>query len=472
MKKGWWLLGGALTAALMLPSFVQAAETPAPEAKWLSGVAAIAAGEYAAYAVKQDGTVWAWGGSRGSGLLGNGSPVPVSSPVRMHIDEAQDVAAGSRHALILKRDGTVWATGSNEDGQLGIGKASAEVALEPVQVDGLTDIVAVAADGNESLALQRDGTVWQWGRTDRVHSPSAVPTKVDGLPPILAVSAGAGSAMGLGNGGEVRVWGTELTDTNPDKLRPPTQVSGLGEAVGIAASGQKAAALLKDGTVRTWRNTKAYPNAGQLLRPAEVRGAVDVVQLAGGSGGLFSFRKADGTVWMWDGYWDQPEYAAVRVSGVEAAVDLAGGGRHQYALLRDGTVMAWSVGPDGKPGDPKRVEAAVLVVIGGKAADLAVPPLVSGGVSYVPLRGVFEHMGATVQWVPARNAVVAGKGDTVVEMDLSEGKTTINGRPVAADLQPMTVNDVTMVPLRFIAEALGAKVTWDPGRHAIRIDPA
>ncbi len=58
--------------------------------------------------------------------------------------------------------GAVGAWGRNNSGQLGI-ESSEEVAPHPIQVASLKDVIAIAAGGNHSLALKRDGTLWAWG---------------------------------------------------------------------------------------------------------------------------------------------------------------------------------------------------------------------------------------------------------------------------------------------------------------------
>ena len=72
------------------------------------------------------------------------------------------VAAGEIVSLAIKDDGTVWAWGSNGYGQLGNGSAD-NWSYVPVQATGLTDIIAIAANGHISTALKKDGTVWAWG---------------------------------------------------------------------------------------------------------------------------------------------------------------------------------------------------------------------------------------------------------------------------------------------------------------------
>ncbi len=118
-------------------------------------------------ALKEDGTVWAWGGNN-YGQLGNGTTTDQSSPVRVGaLTNIVAIAAGSWHSLALRSDGTVWAWGANWHGELGDG--TNDDRTSPVQVKGLdgqgflTDVVAIDAGDGYSMALKSDGTVWAWG---------------------------------------------------------------------------------------------------------------------------------------------------------------------------------------------------------------------------------------------------------------------------------------------------------------------
>ena len=110
------------------------------------------------------------------------------------------VAGGSSHSLALKNDGTVWAWGNNTNGQLG--DNSETQRLVPVKVAGqggsgdLTNVKAIAAGSSHSLALKNDGTVWAWGNNmygqlgDGTNTPSSTPVQVK-----LPSSAGGGLSM-------------------------------------------------------------------------------------------------------------------------------------------------------------------------------------------------------------------------------------------------------------------------------------
>ena len=78
------------------------------------------------------------------------------------------IAGGGWYSLALKNDGTVWAWGRNQFGQLGDGTNINRNT--PVQVQNLSGVIAIAASsaaGEHSLALKSDGTLWAWGNNFR-----------------------------------------------------------------------------------------------------------------------------------------------------------------------------------------------------------------------------------------------------------------------------------------------------------------
>jgi alpha-tubulin suppressor-like RCC1 family protein len=141
----------------------------------LTGVSSVAAGLSSSYALKADGTVFAWGLNT-SGQLGDNTTTQRATPVQVKgpagsgaLTSVGAITAGDLHALAIKNDATLWSWGKGTNGRLGIGSTANQVA--PVQVKDtpgtgfLTNVVAAAGGVSHSLAVRSGspGTAWGWG---------------------------------------------------------------------------------------------------------------------------------------------------------------------------------------------------------------------------------------------------------------------------------------------------------------------
>lgn len=167
--------------------------TPTPVQPAVSRIKAIAAGGTHTLALKDDGTVWAWGRNT-AGQVGNGSIAPNNpgaAPVPTQVVDLTDVvaiAAGELHSVALKQDGSVWAWGANESGQLGIGRMGPSEP-RPVRVVSQLKFIEISAGVNHSNAMTDDGDVWSWGSnqigqlgTGSTGSPKMVPVYSFSMP--------------------------------------------------------------------------------------------------------------------------------------------------------------------------------------------------------------------------------------------------------------------------------------------------
>jgi hypothetical protein len=96
-------------------------------------------------------------------------------------------------------------------------------------------------------------------------------------------------------------------------------------------------------------------------------------------------------------------------------------------------------------------------------------PVMSQDRVFVPLRGVFQRMGAHVDWDPSTQTVSADRGQTHVRLTIGNRTASINGQPTNLDLPAEIIEGSTMVPLRFISEALGANVDWNDQDQTVLI---
>ena len=96
-------------------------------------------------------------------------------------------------------------------------------------------------------------------------------------------------------------------------------------------------------------------------------------------------------------------------------------------------------------------------------------PIVVQGRVLVPLRGVLEEMGANVDWNAETQTVFARKNDKSIQLPIGSLTATINGQTVKLDVPAKVIGGSTMVPLRFLSEALGATVSWDNASRTVII---
>lgn len=109
------------------------------------------------------------------------------------------------------------------------------------------------------------------------------------------------------------------------------------------------------------------------------------------------------------------------------------------------------------------------VFLNGQRLTFEVPPIIENGRTLVPLRAIFESMGAKVYWNSVTDTVTAVKGTTRVVMPLYSTKPTINGVVYTLDVPTKIVNNRALAPLRFVCEAFGGTVTWDGYTRTINI---
>src|SRR5690606_17634015 len=112
---------------------------------------------------------------------------------------------------------------------------------------------------------------------------------------------------------------------------------------------------------------------------------------------------------------------------------------------------------------------SIKVIIDGELQQFEQPPFVVNGTTLVPMRAIFERLGANVEWNQAQRSVKATKGNTTIQLAIGSNMASKNGENVKLDVAAQTKNNHTMVPLRFISEALGANVMWDGKTSTVTI---
>jgi len=332
---------------------------------------AIDASSISSFAIRSDGSLWAWGGNW-DGQLGDGTTITRHSRIRV-LDDVVAVSAGGVHTMAIKSDGSLWAWGNNWTSQLGDG--TAEGKLSPVKV--MEDVVAVSAGSVHTMAIKSDGSLWAWGAN----------------------------------------WAGQLGDGTTVARRLPVRIMEDVTAVSVA---MHTMAIKSDGSLWAWGN-----NWHGLLG--------DVTEI---------FRQSPTRV-------------------MENVAEVASAAWHTLAISADGSLFAW--------GDNTYRQLGIIVRLNGRPVEFDVPPKLESGRVLVPLRAIFEEMGASIEWDSARQAVTATKDDTVIVLAIGSTSPTVNGRIVTIDVPGTIEGGRTLVPLRFIAESFDVNVHWDSGTRSVSI---
>ncbi len=291
----------------------------------LKFVTSVAAGAHHSLALLANGTVMAWGAG-GYGQLGDGYMAMSNVPVEVEgLTGVKAIAAGANHSLALLKNGTVMAWGDDESGQLGIGRTSEEGVAVPTAVKGLTNVEAISAGAEFSLALLKDGTVMAWGNNEEGQlgigstQASDVPVAVHGLSHVTAIAGGGDFALALRDDGTVEGWGSDesgqLANSEVEESisEVPVPVEQLSGVTAIAAGAQHGLALLGSGTVMAW-GEDSYGELG-------------------------------------DGVTTASQETPVAVSGLSGVTAISAGDQDSVALLGSGSVMAWGNNHYGELGD-------------------------------------------------------------------------------------------------------------------------
>ena len=111
----------------------------------------------------------------------------------------------------------------------------------------------------------------------------------------------------------------------------------------------------------------------------------------------------------------------------------------------------------------------ILVTIDGQGLTVKQPPVKKEGRVSVPMRAIFEALGADIEWKQETKTVTATRGSKEIILQISSKLAYIDGEQVTLSVEPAVINGSTMVPIRFVAEALGSQVYWDNASQTVLI---
>ena len=117
-------------------------------------------------------------------------------------------------------------------------------------------------------------------------------------------------------------------------------------------------------------------------------------------------------------------------------------------------------------------EKVISLEIDGTVIRTEVPPTVIGGRTMVPVRDIFEACGAKVNWDANTKTITGEKGNTTVVMQIDSNMLFINEKVTEMDATPVIIDGRTLAPARYVAESFGGIVDWDAENKVVMIDVA
>ena len=118
------------------------------------------------------------------------------------------------------------------------------------------------------------------------------------------------------------------------------------------------------------------------------------------------------------------------------------------------------------------VGQGITVTINDVKQAFDVNPIIENGRVMVPMRYVFEALGADMQWDQETQTVFAKKESKEIQVKIGSFFAKKNNDTILMDVKPRLVNGRTLVPLRFVSESLGAQVDWNPQTKAVTVSTA
>lgn len=298
----------------------------------------------------------------------------------------------------------------------------------PKPIKDLYHVKSVSMSGSSLLALTESGSVWATFREK--DNNEITMQRMKGLSGIVSVQTENGFNLVKNNKGEYWVWKADTLLKDLQKITAINQISKLSlDLDGFVA-------VKKDGTVWTWQRNYLVENTLVFTQPKQIKGLRDPVSFVMGE-------------------------------------------NSKYAVLKDGTAVAWGTNMfgqlgisvlDSRPFTVSPILKPVTVIVNGRKLESLQSAIFLDGSVRVPLRDVAESLGYTLSWDGNLKLSKEGNEGTIKEIIYSEGKFLINdGRIISVQPAAINISYTSLVPAAALAKALDASVVWNSSLYQLTL---
>jgi len=334
-------------------------------------------------AIREDGSLWAWGGN--GGRFGDGTNENSNVPIRIGTETNwASISAGSSHTVAVKTDSSLWAWGWNGHGQLGDGTGGGGNSDKsgdkniPTRIGTETNWASVSACDRHTMAIKTDGSLWAWGEnrgnfgngsTYEAVQDSNIPVQIGAETNWASVSAGSSHTMAIKTDGSLWAWGFnddgQLGDGTEEYKYIPTLIGTEIDWASVSAGSYHTMAIKTDGSLWAW----GFNGSGQLGDgtivgkniPTRIGIETNWASVSASSWYTMAI-KQDGSLWAWgdnqhgefgDGknspHSNIPKQIGTETNWVTVVAALAN--YYTFATKDNGSLWAWGTNWFGQLGD-------------------------------------------------------------------------------------------------------------------------